>query len=779
MDIAGIIAKELDVRTSQVEAAIKLLDEGNTVPFISRYRKEATGGLNDEKLRDLSARLEYLRGLQDRKDAVISSIESQGKMTDKLKKSIDLAMTLVEVEDLYRPYKQKKRTRAMIAREKGLEPLAAAIMNCGPDADLDRYAEDFINEEREVGTADDAIKGACDIIAEDISDSADIRSAIRKMTEEKGLISSKMTGDHDPDAVYENYYDFSEKVGEIPGHRILALNRGEKEKALTVTVIFPEDEIISYTNGAVIKTENKRGVELIKSSVEDSLKRLILPSIEREIRSALTERAEDGAIDVFGKNLHELLMQPPIRNRVVLGWDPAYRTGCKISIVDETGKVLDTTVIFPTPPQNRVEESKAVIKHLIEKYNVSLIALGNGTASRESEQIISEIIKEIPVKVEYVIVNEAGASVYSASALATEEFPNFDVGQRSATSMARRLEDPLSELVKIDPKSLGVGQYQHDINQKKLSEKLGSVVETCVNSVGVDLNTASFSLLEYVSGMNKTTARNIVAYREENGRFKDRKELLNVAKLGKKAFEQCAGFLRIPGGDEPLDNTSVHPESYEVARKLLQSLGYSEDDIKSGGIHGIKKEIKDVNSTAESLGVGLPTLNDIISELEKPGRDPRDEMPKPLLRSDVLTIDDLKPGMVLKGTVRNIVDFGAFVDIGVHQDGLVHISHITDKYIKHPLEVLSVGEVVDVEVLDVDPEKKRIALSMLIGHENKSGDKAVSSDKTGRPKDTRRSSGHDKKNNKKTSGSRPKTGKHENKHDASTSLGDILKGIKI
>ena len=464
---------------------------------------------------------------------------------------------------------------------------------------------------------------------------------------------------------------------------------------------------------------------------------------------------------------------------MVLGWDPAYRTGCKISIVDETGKVLDTTVIFPTPPQNRVEESKAVIKHLIEKYNVSLIALGNGTASRESEQIISEIIKEIPVKVEYVIVNEAGASVYSASALATEEFPNFDVGQRSATSMARRLEDPLSELVKIDPKSLGVGQYQHDINQKKLSEKLGSVVETCVNSVGVDLNTASFSLLEYVSGMNKTTARNIVAYREENGRFKDRKELLNVAKLGKKAFEQCAGFLRIPGGDEPLDNTSVHPESYEVARKLLQSLGYSEDDIKSGGIHGIKKEIKDVNSTAESLGVGLPTLNDIISELEKPGRDPRDEMPKPLLRSDVLTIDDLKPGMVLKGTVRNIVDFGAFVDIGVHQDGLVHISHITDKYIKHPLEVLSVGEVVDVEVLDVDPEKKRIALSMLIGHENKSIDKAVSSDKTGRPKDTRRSSGHDKKNNKKTSGSRPKTGKHENKHDASTSLGDILKGIKI
>ncbi len=799
MEINKKIAEELGVKETQVNAAVTLLDEGNTVPFISRYRKEATGGLNDEQLRTLFDRLTYLRNLEDRKATVLQSIEEQGKLTADLKSRIEAAETLVVVEDLYRPYKQKRRTRGMIAKERGLEPLAAVIREQEFTGDILAEAAKYIDEEKEVKTAEDALAGAKDILAEEVSDVADYRIEIRDLTEKRGVVQSKAK-DPEVKSVYENYYEFEEKVEGLPGHRILALNRGEAEKILAVKVVLPEEEILQYLKKNVITKENPVTTPILEEVLADALNRLIGPSIEREIRSELTERAEDGAIDVFGKNLHQLLMQPPIKDQVVLGWDPAFRTGCKLCVVDGTGKVLDTTVIYPTAPQNKVEESKVIVKRLIDKYKITLIALGNGTASRESEQIIVELLHEIPVKVQYVIVNEAGASVYSASAVATEEFPNFDVGQRSSASMARRLQDPLAELVKIDPKALGVGQYQHDMNQKKLSEKLGSVVETCVNQVGVDLNTASYALLEYVSGMNKTIAKNVVAYREENGAFKTRKELLKVPKLGPKAFEQCAGFLRIPGGSEPLDNTSVHPESYEVAKKLLASLGHTPEDVKAGGIATIDKEVKDINKEAEALGVGVPTLTDILSELKKPGRDPREDMPAPILRSDVLSMEDLKPGMVLKGTVRNIVDFGAFVDIGVHQDGLVHISHMTDKFIKHPLEVVSVGDIVDVEVLEVEPEKQRIALTMQIGgakekkpkseNVNRSEDGARRKDDKNRSqRDGKNSQNRDRNNgqnknrqnqNGKNSQNRNnRNGGQRNNNSASTSLGDLLKGLNL
>ncbi len=717
MDINQTIASELGIRLGQVEATVKLIDEGNTIPFIARYRKEVTGALNDEVLRNLFDRLTYLRNLEDRKNTCIASIEEQGKLTPELKKQIMEATTLVVVEDLYRPYKQKRRTRAMIAKEKGLEPLSDIILKQEETTPIIEIAAQYINEEKEVDTAEAALNGAKDIIAEIISDEADYRIFIRDLTFNKGRIVS-VAKDPEAKSVYEMYYDFDEPVNKLPGHRVLALNRGEKEKILTVKIEAPEEEIIDYLEKKVITKDNPNTSYVLTEAILDSYKRLIAPAIEREIRSELTETSEDSAIKVFGKNLVQLLMQPPIANKVVLGWDPAFRTGCKLAVVDATGKVLDTTVIFPTEPQNKVEESKAVLKKLIDKYNIELISVGNGTASRESEKIIVDLIKEIPENVQYVITNEAGASVYSASKLATEEFPNFDVGQRSATSIARRLQDPLSELVKIDPKSIGVGQYQHDMNQKKLSEALSNVVEDCVNKVGVDLNTASMSLLEYVSGINKTLAKNIVEYREANGAFKERKELLNVSKLGPKAYEQCAGFLRIRDGKNPLDATSVHPESYDACVKLLKKLNHSLDEILSGGMSGISKEASDINSLAEDLNIGEITLTDIITELEKPGRDPRSDMPLPVLRSDVLDMKDLKPGMVLKGTVRNVIDFGVFVDIGVHQDGLVHISEICDEYIKHPLEAVSVGDVVEVSVLSVDLDKKRIQLTMKTGGNN-------------------------------------------------------------
>ena len=711
MDITKQIASELEVRAAQVDAAIKLLDEGNTVPFISRYRKEATGGLNDEQLRTLAERLTYLRNLEEKKATCLASIEEQGKLTEELKKAILEATTQVAVDDLYRPYRPKRRTRATIAKEKGLEPLANIIILQMTDKSLEEEAKAFINPEKEVNTPEEAIAGACDIIAESISDDADYRTWIREKTFKNGRIISKAK-DAEAESVYENYYDYDEAISKLPGHRILALNRGEKEKILKVSIEAPVEDILRYLEKKVISRDNVNTNQVLTATIEDAYTRLIAPSIENEIRGNLTETAEDGAINVFGKNLTQLLMQPPIAGRNVLGWDPAFRTGCKIAVVDATGKVLDTTVVYPTAPQNKVEETKKVIKALIKKYNVSLISLGNGTASRESEQIIVEMLKEIPEKVEYVIVNEAGASVYSASKLATEEFPNFDVGQRSATSMARRLQDPLAELVKIDPKSVGVGQYQHDMNQKKLDETLAGVVETCVNAVGVDLNTASASLLEYVSGINKTLAKNIVEYREANGRFNSRAELKKVPKLGPKAFEQCAGFMRITGGKNPLDATAVHPESYDAAKKLLEKLGYDTNDIAAGTLKDIHKSIQDIKALSKELGIGEMTLEDIIKELEKPGRDPREDMPRPILKSDVLEMKDLKPGMQLKGTVRNVIDFGAFVDIGVHQDGLVHISQMTDRYIKHPLEVVSVGDIVDVEVLSVDEKKGRIALTM-------------------------------------------------------------------
>lgn len=713
MDINQKLTEELEVNRWQVDAAVQLIDEGNTIPFISRYRKEVTGSLNDEQLRKLHERLLYLRNLEEKKEQVLSSIEEQGKLTEELKNQILAAETLVVVEDLYRPYRPKRRTRATIAKEKGLEPLAALITLQQIDEPLENEAEKYISEEKEVHTAEEAITGAMDILAESISDEADYRSWIRKQTMQKGKVISTAK-DEEAESVYEMYYDFEEPVQKLAGHRILALNRGEKEKFLTVKVDAPEEDILRYLQKQVIHKDNPYTTPILKAVIEDSYKRLIAPAIEREIRNELTEKAEDGAIEVFGKNLHQLLMQPPITGKVVLGWDPAFRTGCKLAVVDATGKVLGTTVIYPTAPTTpaKIKASKDLLKKIIPKYNVSLISLGNGTASRESEQFIVELLKEIPEKVQYVIVSEAGASVYSASKLATEEFPKFDVGQRSAASIARRLQDPLAELVKIDPKSIGVGQYQHDMNQKKLGESLNGVVEDCVNKVGVDLNTASAPLLSYISGISSTVAKNIVAYREEKGRFTDRRGLLKVAKLGPKAYEQCAGFMRIQGGMNPLDATGVHPESYEAAEKLLKKQGFQPEDITGGNLTGLSLTIKDYKKLAEELGIGEITLRDIVKELEKPARDPREEMPKPILRTDVLEMKDLKEGMVLKGTVRNVIDFGVFVDIGVHQDGLVHISQITDRYIKHPLEAVSVGDIVDVKVMSVDLKKKRIQLTM-------------------------------------------------------------------
>ncbi len=711
MDIIKQLQQELQIGRQQVEAAVKLIDEGNTIPFIARYRKEATGSLNDEVLRNLDERLRYLRNLEERKEQVISSIREQEKLTPELEKQIQDAPTLVAVEDLYRPYRPKRRTRAIIAKEKGLEPLANVISLQMIKEPLEQIAKDYVSEEKGVATVKDAIAGAKDILAETVSDNAEYRTYIRKATMEQGMLSSSAK-DETVSSVYEMYYNHEEPVKKVAGHRILALNRGEKEKILTVKITAPRDQILRFLEKQLILRDNPYTTPVLQEVAEDSYDRLIAPAIEREIRSLLTDKAEDGAIKVFGKNLEQLLMQPPIENRVVLGWDPAFRTGCKLAVVDGTGKVLDTVVIYPTAPQNKVEESKKVLKELIKKYHVSLISVGNGTASRESEQVIVELLKEIPEQVQYIIVNEAGASVYSASKLATEEFPQFDVGQRSAVSIARRLQDPLSELVKIDPKSIGVGQYQHDMNQKHLSETLQGVVEDCVNKVGVDLNTASASLLEYISGISKALAKNIVAYREENGAFTNRKQLLKVAKLGPKAFEQCAGFMRIKGGDNPLDSTSVHPESYQAAEKLLTSLGYQPEEILAGGLTGISKKIANPKKLSKELGIGEITLLDIAKELEKPARDPRDEMPKPILRTDVLDMKDLAPGMILKGTVRNVIDFGAFVDIGVHQDGLVHISEMTERYIKHPLEAVSVGDVVEVKVLSVDLNKKRISLSM-------------------------------------------------------------------
>ena len=713
-DIVKILAGELGIKTAQVEATIKLIDEGNTIPFISRYRKEVTGSLNDEILRQFDERLKYLRNLEEKKTQVLSAIEEQGKLTDELKKEIEDAITLVAVDDLYRPFRPKRRTRAMIAVEKGLEGFANDIFEEKLEKDATDEAKKYLSDKEglEVETEADAIAGAMDIIAEKISDDAGFRNKIRDLSFKQGILTS-VAKDETTESVYENYYNFAESVSKTAGYKILAINRGEEEKILTVKLDPPVDDIIKYLERSIIKKHNKFTEQILKDTIDDAYKRLIAPSIERDIRSSLTEAAEDEAIKVFGKNLTQLLMQPPVAGRVVLGWDPAFRTGCKLAVVDETGKVLDTTVIYPTAPQNKVEAAKKVLKGLIKKYNISLISLGNGTASRESEAVIVELIKEVNSKLEYIIVNEAGASVYSASKLATEEFPNFDVGQRSAASIARRLEDPLAELVKIDPKSIGVGQYQHDMNQKKLSEALGAVVEDCVNKVGVDLNTASAPLLEYISGISKAVAKNIVVYREENGSFKTRKELLKVSKLGPKAFEQCAGFLRINDGKEPLDMTSVHPESYAATKKLLESLGYSDSDITLSGLSGISKKINDFKKISNELEIGEITLRDIVKELEKPGRDPRDEMQKPILRTDVMEMEDLKEGMILKGTVRNVIDFGAFVDIGVHQDGLVHISRLSKKFIKHPLEAVSVGDIVEVRVDSVDLKKKRIALSMV------------------------------------------------------------------
>ena len=708
MDINQKLTEELEVKRWQVDAAVKLIDEGNTIPFISRYRKEVTGSLNDEQLRKLHERLVYLRNLEEKKEQVLSSIEEQGKLTEELRSQILAAETLVVVEDLYRPYRPKRRTRATIAKEKGLEPLAAVITL----QQLKRPLREE-SEEKGVTSVEDAISGAKDIIAEAISDEADYRSWIRKITMKKGKLISTAK-DPEAESVYEMYYEFEEPLSKLAGHRILALNRGEKEKILTVKIEAPEDEILGYLEKQTIHGKNGATEQALKEAVEDSYKRLIGPAIEREIRSDLTEKAEDGAIEVFGKNLHQLLMQPPITGQVVLGWDPAFRTGCKLAVVDPTGKVLGTTVIYPTAPTTpaKIKASKDLLKKIIPKYHITLISLGNGTASRESEQFIVELLKEIPEKVQYVIVNEAGASVYSASKLASEEFPKFDVGQRSAASIARRLQDPLAELVKIEPQSIGVGQYQHDMNQKKLGESLSGVVEDCVNKVGVDLNTASAPLLSYISGISGAIAKNIVAYREENGKFQDRKDLLKVAKLGPKAFEQCAGFMRIQGGKNPLDATGVHPESYGATEKLLERQGFTLEDVAGGNLSGLSKTVKDYKKLSQELEIGEITLRDIVKELEKPARDPRDEMPKPILRTDVLDMKDLKEGMILKGTVRNVIDFGVFVDIGVHQDGLVHISQITDKYIKHPLEAVSVGDIVDVKVMSVDLKKKRIQLTM-------------------------------------------------------------------
>ena len=712
MNIPKIIADELNVKIWQVEKTIELIDDGNTIPFISRYRKEVTGSLNDEQLRNLDERLTYLRNLDEKKTQVLATIDEQGKLTEELKKQIEDAMTMVAVEDLYRPYRPKRRTRATIAKEKGLEGLANIISLQMTKNKIADEAKAYVSAEKEVNNEDEAIAGAVDILAEAYADNADYRTRIRDLTRQKGTLIS-VAKNPDEKSVYEMYYDFKEPVNKAVGYRILAINRGEAEKILNVKIEAPHDEIVGYLLKQTIVRPEHDSAAYIEQAVRDSYDRLIAPSIEREIRNELTEQAEEGAINVFGKNLHQLLMQPPVSGQTVLGWDPAFRTGCKLAVVDSTGKVLDTVVIYPTAPQNKVEEAKAVLKKLIKKYHITLISLGNGTASRESEMVIVSLLKEIDEDVKYIIVNEAGASVYSASKLATEEFPNFDVGQRSAASIARRIQDPLAELVKIDPKSIGVGQYQHDMNQKNLGTALSAVVEDCVNSVGVDLNTASASLLEYVSGINKTIAKNIVSYREENGSFSNRKQLLKVPKLGPKAYEQCAGFLRISGGSEILDTTSVHPESYAATKALMEKLDITEQELKCGGMKGISRKIKNTAEIAKELSIGEPTLVDILKELEKPGRDPREELDKPILRSDVLDMKDLKEGMKLKGTVRNVIDFGAFVDIGVHQDGLVHISKMTDRYIKHPLEVVSVGDIVDVTVIGVDLEKKRIQLSMI------------------------------------------------------------------
>lgn len=713
MEIAKAIAQELKVQLWQVEAAINLIDEGNTIPFISRYRKEMTGALNDEELRNLQERLTYLRNLEEKKEQVLSSIEEQGKLTEELTAQILAAETLVAVDDLYRPYRPKRRTRATVAKEKGLEPLAMILLLQQTTSSLEEEAAPFVSEEKEVADWREAVAGARDIIAEMVSDEAEYRTYVRKYTLEHGILTSQAK-DPEVESVYEMYYEFEEPLRKLAGHRILALNRGEKEKFLNVKISVDKERILGYLEKKVITRENPATTEALKEAVADSYERLIAPAIERELRNWLTETAEEGAIKVFGKNLNQLLMQPPIANRVVMGWDPAFRTGCKLAVVDATGKVLATKVIFPTEPQKKVAESKAILKKMIKDYQVSLISVGNGTASRESEQVIVELLKEIPEPVQYVIVNEAGASVYSASKQATEEFPDYDVAQRSAISIARRLQDPMAELVKIDPKAIGVGQYQHDMNQKKLGEALEGVVEDCVNRVGVDLNTASASLLEYISGISKVLARNIVAYREENGKFKNRRQLLKVSKLGPKAYEQCAGFMRIMDGDRPLDATSVHPESYEAAEQLLKKLNISEEQIV-GGVPGLSLTIKDFGKLAKELEIGEMTLRDMVKELEKPARDPREEMPKPILRTDVLDMKDLREGMILKGTVRNVIDFGAFVDIGVHQDGLVHISKITNKkFIKHPLEAVSVGDIVEVKVLSVDMNKKRIQLTMIM-----------------------------------------------------------------
>ena len=741
MDIIKALQEELQITRHQVEAAVKLIDEGNTIPFIARYRKEATGSLNDEVLRNLDERLRYLRNLEDKKAQVIATIREQEKLTPELEQQILDAKTLVAVEDLYRPYRPKRRTRATIAKEKGLEPLAEIILAQAADVPVEQSATVFVDPEKGVETVKDAINGALDIIAEGISDDAKHRTYIRDITVQEGLIQSEAK-DETAQTVYEMYYHYEEPVAKAAGHRVLALNRGEAEKVLTVKIIAPEERILRYLEKQVNTEDNPHTAPLLKAASEDSYRRLIAPAIEREIRNELTEKAEDGAIRVFGKNLEQLLMQPPITGQVVLGWDPAFRTGCKLAVVDATGKVLHTVVIYPTEPQNKVKEAKETLKKLIETYHITLISVGNGTASRESEQVIVELLKEIPQKVQYVIVNEAGASVYSASKLATEEFPEFDVGQRSAASIARRLQDPLAELVKIEPKAIGVGQYQHDMNQKHLGETLSGVVEDCVNKVGVDLNTASPSLLEYVSGISKALAKSIVAYREENGAFTNRKQLLKVAKLGPKAFEQCAGFLRIKDGDNPLDYTGVHPESYQAAQKLLEKIKITPQELLKGPSSFF---IRDYAALAEELGIGEPTLRDIVKELSSPGRDPRDEMPRPILRTDVMNLEDLKPGMILKGTVRNVIDFGAFVDIGVHHDGLVHISEMTDRFIEHPLEAVSVGDIVDVRVLSVDVAKERIGLSMKLEETSKEnivsqagGERASSNKKSQRQENRKR-----------------------------------------
>jgi len=714
MNIIQLLAREFDLKQWQVENTVKLIDDGNTIHFIARYRKEMTGELNDQVLRELYDRLTYLRNLEARKAEVKRLIEEQGMLTEQIIESIDKAVTLQEIEDIYRPYRPKRRTRATIAKEKGLEPLAETILAQDIfEGDISDIVMPYVDPEKDVNNMEDALNGAMDIIAEIISDNAEYRKVIRQMTYKKGIISTKASKEED--SVYTMYYDFKEPVSKIANHRVLAIDRGEKEDFLSVSVDIDQQPIIDYLYKEVIHSSKKSITsEYVARAAEDAYKRLISPSIEREIRNELTERAQEQAIKVFAVNLKNLLMQPPVRGCVVLGLDPAYRTGCKIAVVDETGKVLDTTVIYPTPPQNRIEDSKSVLKQLIKKYGVDVISIGNGTASKEAEIFVAELIKEVDRKVMYMVVSEAGASVYSASKLGAEEFPDFDVALRSAVSIARRLQDPLAELVKIDPKAIGVGQYQHDMNQKRLGEALGAVVEDCVNRVGVDLNTASPSLLQYISGINSSVAKNIVAYREEHGAFTNRKQLLNVKKLGEKAFEQCAGFLRIPGGENILDNTSVHPESYEPAEKLLNITGYTLQDVEKGNLAGLKEKVFDMglNKLAEELGIGIPTLRDIVDALLKPGRDPRDELPKPVLLSDVLSIEDLKPDMVLTGTVRNVIDFGAFVDIGVHQDGLVHISQMSDKYIKHPMEVVSVGDIIKVKVLEVNVPKKRISLTM-------------------------------------------------------------------